>query len=287
MPGFLLKLAQSKFACDFIKDRKPVEEEKLADLPEDRVLLAPPFTHFAVDYFGPWYMEERRCELKRYGELFTYMSSRAIHLEVSYSMTLNSFISAYHRFVGCRGPFRQIQSDQGTNILGAKNELQLALSELDHDKIKQEPLKRNSDWVHCKTNAPKVCHMGGSWRNCAKHEITCRSPASWFLSPWRPLLQKKMAARSVSCKWILGEVEGWVPAIVAGWKEIGQTVDKSEKWWRCHPEGRIHSTKQLAAGPHQSNLSKWRWHISKGWSRSPKRFPRSYQKENKAHSLSG
>lgn len=113
-------------------------------------------------------MEERRCELKRYGELFTYMSSRAIHLEVSYSMTLNCFISAYRRFVGCRGPFRQIQSDQGTNILGAKNELQLALSELDHDKIKQEPLKRNSDWVHCKTNAPKVCHMGGSWRNCAK-----------------------------------------------------------------------------------------------------------------------
>jgi len=264
-------------------------------------------------------MEERRCELKRYGELFTYMSSRAIHLEVSYSMTLNSFISAYRRFIGCRGPFRQIQSDQGTNILGAKNELQLALSELDHDKIKQEPLKRNSDWVHCKTNAPKVCHMGGFWQNCAKRdlspfdvpwitawpishnimveaesivncrplalndlsspdclqplspnhavadiEITCRSPASWFLSPWRPLFQEKMAARSMSCKWILGEVEGWVPAVVAGSTEIGQTVDKSEKWWRCHHERRIHSTKQLAAGPYQSNLSKWRWHISKG-----------------------
>lgn len=106
------------------------------------------------------------------------MSSRAIHLEVSYSITLNSFVSAYRRFVGFRGAFRQIQSDQGTNILGAKNELQLALSELDHDKIKQEPLKRNSDWVHCKTNAPKVCHMGGSWQNCAKRDL---SP---FDVPW-------------------------------------------------------------------------------------------------------
>lgn len=98
----------------------------------------------------------------------------------------------------------------------------------------------------------------------ADNEIKCRSPASWFLSPWRPLLQEKMAARSMSCKWILGEVEGWVPAVVAESTEIGQTVDKSEKWWRCHPEGRIYSTKQLAAGPYQSNLSKWGWHISKG-----------------------
>ena len=64
------------------------------------------------------------------------MSSRAVHLEVANSMTADSFISAYRRFVGHHGPIRQIRSDQGTNFVGARNELQQALSELDHDRIR-------------------------------------------------------------------------------------------------------------------------------------------------------
>lgn len=148
--------------------RGSVEEQKMADLPEDRVLPAPPFTYCAVDYFGPWYVKERRCQLKRYGVLFTCMSSRAVHLEVANSMTADSFISAYRRFVGRRGPIHQIRSDQGTNFVGARNELQQALSELDHDRIRQELLKRNCDWVDCKMNVPHASHMGGSWERQIK-----------------------------------------------------------------------------------------------------------------------
>ena len=145
------------------KLRGTVQEQKMADLPEDRVQSAPPFSYCAVDYFGPWYVKEGRRELKRYGVLFTCMASRAVHLEVANSLTADSFINAYRRFVGHRGPVRQIHSDQGTNFVGAKNELQKALSELDHVKIGQELLKRNCDWVDYKMNVPHASYMGGAW----------------------------------------------------------------------------------------------------------------------------
>ena len=69
------------------------------------------------------------------------------------------------RFVGRRGPVREIHSDQGTNLIGAENELKLAVKEMDSDKI-QSYLKRNAnaDWmITWKRNPPAASHMGGVW----------------------------------------------------------------------------------------------------------------------------
>ena len=135
----------------------------MANLPEDRLEPAPPFTFCAVDYFGPWHIKEGRREVKRYGVLFTCLASRAVHLEVASSLSTDSFLNAYRRFVGRRGPVRQLRSDQGTNFVGAKNELQQALSTLEHEKIRQELVKNNCDWVDFKMNVPGASHMGGAW----------------------------------------------------------------------------------------------------------------------------
>ena len=143
--------------------RGSVQEQRMANLPEDRVQPAPPFSYCAVDYFGPWYVKEGRRQLKRYGVLFTCMASRAVHLEVANSLTANSFINAYRCFVGRRGPVRQLRSDQGTNFVGAKNDLQQALTEVDQNKLRQALLKRNCDWVTYKMNVPHASHMGGIW----------------------------------------------------------------------------------------------------------------------------
>ena len=135
----------------------------MADLPNDRLEPAPPFTYSAVDYFGPWYVKEGRRELKRYGVLFTCMSSRAIHLEVAHTLNTDSFINAYRRFVGRRGPIRQLRSDQGTNFIGARNELKCALHELNYDNIRNDLTKDNCDFVNFKMNVPDATHMGGIW----------------------------------------------------------------------------------------------------------------------------
>ena len=91
--------------------RGAIQEQKMANLPEDRLEPAPPFTHCGVDYFGPWLIKEGLKELKRYGVLFTCLSSRAIHLEVSATLETDSFINALHQFISRRGPVRTIRCD--------------------------------------------------------------------------------------------------------------------------------------------------------------------------------
>ena len=101
--------------------------------------------------------------MKRYGVLFTCLASRAVHIEVASSLSTDSFLNAYRRFVGRRGPVQHLRSDQGTNFVAARNELQQELAMLEHDKIRQELVKRNCDWVDFKTNVPEASHMGGVW----------------------------------------------------------------------------------------------------------------------------
>ena len=109
------------------KLRATVKDQKMADLPKERLEASPPFTYSAVDYFGPWYIKQGRKEMKRYGVLFTCMSSRAIHLEVSETLGTDSFLNAYRRFVCRRGAIRQLRCDCGTNFVGASAELQKCL----------------------------------------------------------------------------------------------------------------------------------------------------------------
>jgi len=133
----------------------------MSDLPEDRLESTPPFTYCAVDYFGPFVVKESRKELKRYGVLFTCMASRAIHLEIANSLETDSFINALRRFISRRGPIRQLRSDQGTNFVGARRELQPALAEMDQQKIKTKLLEEQCDWFSFKINVPAASHMGG------------------------------------------------------------------------------------------------------------------------------
>ena len=137
--------------------------QKMADLPRDRLDPSPPFTYSAVDYFGPFFIKDGRKELKRWGVIFTCMASRAVHIETANSLNTDSFLNAYRRFTCRRGPVRQLRSDKGTNFIGGKNELDVALAEMDQLKISQELLKDSCDWVMFNMNVPSASHMAGAW----------------------------------------------------------------------------------------------------------------------------
>jgi hypothetical protein len=92
------------------KLRGKPQEQQMADLPEDRLQTALPFTYCGVDYFGPFYIKEKRSEVKRYGVIFTCLNSRAIHLEVASSMKTDAFIMALRRFLAICGPVRLLTS---------------------------------------------------------------------------------------------------------------------------------------------------------------------------------
>ena len=158
--------AVSKYVLNCVTCRRlrgTPQGQQMADLPPERMEDTEPFTHCGVDAFGPFYVRERRSEVKRWGLIFTCLASRAVHLEVMNSMTADSFINAYRRFICRRGPIRRIYCDNGTNFIGGKRTLENALGEENHDKVKRELAKNDCDWVEFKFNVPLASHMGGVW----------------------------------------------------------------------------------------------------------------------------
>ena len=137
--------------------------QMMADLPAERTEVSEPFEFCGVDAFGPFYIRERRSEVKRWGLMFTCFASRAAHLEVISSLTEDSFLNAYRRFVCRRGPIRRIYCDNGTNFIGGRNLLESAMREEDHNRIRQTLSKDNCDWVEFALNVPHASHMGGVW----------------------------------------------------------------------------------------------------------------------------
>ena len=138
-------------------------EQKMADLPLDRLGSDAPFTYCGVDLFGPFLVKERRSELKRYGVLYTCFASRAIHIETTCSLETDTFLLSFRRFTARRGPVRSLHSDNGTNFVGADNELKRAFDEMDHSKIKAHLGERSCEWITWKRNPPTASHMGGVW----------------------------------------------------------------------------------------------------------------------------
>ena len=75
--------------------------------------------------------------------------------------TLTLFIQALKRFIARRDPFRSIRSDNGTNFVGAANELRKALDEMNHKQVKHYLQNHGSDWITWENNPPAASHMGG------------------------------------------------------------------------------------------------------------------------------
>ena len=78
--------------------------QKMADLPSPRVQSdVPAFSKSGLDYFGPFEIKQGRSMRKRYGVIFTCLSSRAVHIEVAASLDTSSCMDAMRRFIERRG----------------------------------------------------------------------------------------------------------------------------------------------------------------------------------------
>lgn len=173
----------SKVVASYIKQcvpcrraRRPTETQKMADLPVSRVDPSPPFSFCGMDCFGPFLTKQGRKENKRYGLIFTCLSSRAIHIELLEDLTTDAFINALRCFIAIRGAVREIRSDQGTNFVGAKNELSKALKEVNKDRLATYLAERQCDFT---MNVPDASHMGGVWERQIR---TVRSVMNCVLS---------------------------------------------------------------------------------------------------------
>ena len=82
--------------------------QKMASLPAERIEHdKPPFFYIGIDCFGPFYVKQRRSEIKRFGCIFTCLTTRTVHIEMLYNLEADTFINGLRRFI----------SRSGTNIL--------------------------------------------------------------------------------------------------------------------------------------------------------------------------
>ena len=119
-----------------------------------------PFTHTGVEFFGPFEVKFLRRTLKIWCCLFTCLTTRAVHIEVAQSLDTESCIAAVTKFIARRGYPSTIISDNGTNFVGAANELKSFMNEWDKAKFEGELAQKKIVW---KFNPPGAPYFGGVW----------------------------------------------------------------------------------------------------------------------------
>ena len=136
-------------------------EQMMADLPLVRLTPdVPPFTNIGIDYFGPLHVKQGRKNFKRYGCIFTCLSIRAVHIEIAHSLSEDSFLCAFQRFVSRRGRPEHVFSDNGTNFKADEQELRTSIQTWNQHKVIDYLHQKGIEWHF---NPPAASHMGGVW----------------------------------------------------------------------------------------------------------------------------
>lgn len=156
------------------------------DLPQAR--LDPfhrPFSNCGVDYFGPMMVKVGRRREKRWGALFTCLTSRAVHIELVASLSTDSAIMALRRMAARRGWPRVMYSDNGTNFRGADQELRAAYEEW-LPALKDEGLLHRMEWRFIPPGAP---NQGGVWERMVRSVKAALSATLREKAPAEEVLQ--------------------------------------------------------------------------------------------------
>ena len=88
-----------------------------------------------------------------------------MHIEIVWDLTTDSFILALRRFCSRREYPHIIQSDNGTNFIGAESELKTALKGLDKKRIEEEVNNNQTKWLF---NPPCSPWMSGAIESMMK-----------------------------------------------------------------------------------------------------------------------
>lgn len=156
----LVNSVQAKCMICKLRKARPIQPQMSA-LPVDRLRpFIRPFSYSGVDYCGPFNVSIRRAKEKRWICLFTCMSVRAVHLEVSKDLSSDSFILCLRNFMNRRGVPVQLRSDNGTNFVGVRNELRGEKGFIDHNEITSRLAPLGIKWVF---NTPGNPAQGGVW----------------------------------------------------------------------------------------------------------------------------
>ena len=160
------KLIRRCFICRKLEGL-PFKTVFCPNLPLCRVDDSPPFTHTGLDFAGPLMLKNGTNIKKHYVCLFTCMATRAIHLELTESLEVNSFLQAFRRFAARRGLPSKLLSDNAKTFKSAAKEIKQLLrtprlaEALSLQGIKWQFITERSPWE------------GGAWERLIRSVKRC------------------------------------------------------------------------------------------------------------------
>lgn len=163
---FLRALGQSCVRCRIFYAQSG--KQQMGELPEARVRVSRPFSTVGIDFAGPFKIKRGRIrdptKLKAYICLFICYATKAIHLELVSEMTTDAFLAALTRFAGRRGAPECIETDNGSNFIGADLELkevrEALLQAPDWDRVERWSAAKSILWKFTPVHSPQ---SGGFW----------------------------------------------------------------------------------------------------------------------------
>ncbi|XP_063543206.1 uncharacterized protein LOC134751689 isoform X1 [Cydia strobilella] len=146
----------------------------MGNLPSPRVTPGFPFEVVGVDYAGPILAASRKGRgsqtIKVYIVIFVCFKTKCVHLELCSDLSAEGYMAALKRFVSRRGLPSDIYSDNGTQFVGAYNDLKRFLTS--HAKTLSESAANAGIRFHF--IPPYSPHFGGLWEagvKSTKHHL--------------------------------------------------------------------------------------------------------------------
>ena len=175
-----------KHECVFCKKMEhKLESQLMADLPKQRLApQTPPFYYTSCDYFGPYAVKVGRNKTaKHYGVIFTCLNTRAIHLELAVDYSTMSYMQVLRRFFSIRGCPHFMLSDNGTQLVGASNELRQMIQGWNIKKLRDFCAENGMKWQFITPGAPHQNGCAEALVKSCKHALK-KAIGEQVLSPF-------------------------------------------------------------------------------------------------------
>ncbi len=142
-------------------------------LPLSRTTPSLPFFFTGVDFAGPFTIRQGHTRkpvfLKTYAAVFVCLSTKAVHIELCASLSTTDFLATFRRFVARRGRPSHVYSDNGTNFVGAREEIRELQKLTESEETRKALLSfaqlHSITWHSIPPRAP---HFGGLWEAAVK-----------------------------------------------------------------------------------------------------------------------
>lgn len=144
----------------------------MGDLPKERVNPSRCFSNCGIDFAGPLILRlhnrRKAPEIKCYIVVFVCFATKAVHLELASDLSTDAFLAAFRRFVSRRGLPTNVFTDNGTNFVGASNELPKLLSKRTATETELIVKLLTKDGIQWHFNPPASPNFGGLWESVVK-----------------------------------------------------------------------------------------------------------------------